>query len=224
MLMRYSSNFRRSAIRSAVLNENILARSSSSARVKLYQELKGRYILDEETPLFSAFLEEWHSFPDERDRLFLSYILFALNDLTVMVTSIGWLFPFLRQAPSELKTGDLVAYFEHLAQTSYPEIKAWSPSTLCRMARHYLASVRDFGLASGGTRKVTVRPALQPAALRLLLKALLMVKVPSDEIIRHQAFKILGIAPSEIVETLAELNRQRVLRFRMQADVIELFL
>jgi hypothetical protein len=69
-----------------------------------------------------------------------------------------------------------------------------------------------------------VRPSLQPAPVRLLLRALMLTGVPTSEIIRHDAFKVLGIAPGEVVNTLSELNRHGVLRFRMQADVIELSL
>lgn len=224
MLMERVPEYRAAAFRAAVIDDNILARASLSARAKLYKEIKGRYLLDTDSALFTAFLTEWRAYPDPHDRQLLSYILFALNDRTVFVTSRDWLFPHLRQASSELRIGDLTVFFQRLGKTSHPEVAAWTPITLTRVAQHYLASVRDFGLATGGTRKIAVRPSLQPAAVRLLLRSLLLAGVPSAETIRHKAFKILGIAPGEVVDVLAELNRQGKLRFRMQADVIELSL
>jgi hypothetical protein len=216
--------YRAASFRTAVIDDNILARTSASARAKLFQELKGRYLLDLDSPLFAAFLAEWRSHPDTHDRQLLAYTLFVLNDRTVYLTSRDWLFPHLRQASSELRIGDLLVFFQLRGKTDYPDVAAWTPITLTRVAQHYLASVRDFGLATGGTRKIAVRPSLQPGPVRLLIRALMLTGVPSLEIIRHDAFKILGITPGEVVDILSELNRHGALRFRMQADVIELSL
>lgn len=45
--------------RSLVIGENRLARSSVSARQKVWKELKSRYLLDRDHPLFDAFWAEW---------------------------------------------------------------------------------------------------------------------------------------------------------------------
>jgi hypothetical protein len=224
MLMERVPDYCASTFRTAVIDDNTLARTSASARAKLFQELKGRYLLDLASPLFAAFLDEWLAHPDNHDRQLLAYIFFVLNDRTVFLTSRDWLFPHLRQASSELRIGDLIVFFQLLGKTDYPEVAAWTPITLTRVAQHYLASVRDFGLATGGTRKVAVRPSLQPGTVRLLLRALMLSGVPAPEIICHHAFKILGIDPGEVVDVLSELNRHGALRFRMQSDVIELSL
>jgi hypothetical protein len=224
MLMERVPEYRAPAFRTAVIDDNILARASVSARDKLFKELKGRYILDLDSALFSAFIAEWRAHPDSHERQLLAYTLFALNDRTVYTTSRDWLHPHLRQAASELRIGDLLVYYQSIGRTTFPEVAAWTPITLTRVAQHYLASVRDFGLATGGTRKTAVRPSVQPAPVRLLLRALMLAGVPSAEIIRHDAFKILGITPGEVVDVLSELNRHGALRFRMQADVIELSL
>lgn len=224
MLMERVPDYCASSFRTAVIDDNTLARTSASARAKLFQELKGRYLLDLDSPLFAAFLDEWLAHQDNHDRQLLAYIFFALNDRTVFLTSRDWLFPHLRQASSEMRIGDLIVFFQRLGKTDYPEVAAWTPITLTRVAQHYLASVRDFGLATGGTRKVAVRPSLQPGPVRLLLRALMFSGIPTPQIIRHDAFKILGIAPGEVVDILSELNRHGALRFRIQADVIELYL
>jgi hypothetical protein len=224
MVMEKVPEYSAASFRTAVIDDNILARTSASARAKLFQELKGRYLLNLDAPLFAAFLAEWRAHPDAHDRRLLAYTLFVLNDRTVFVTSRDWLFPHLRQPSSELRIGDLIVFFQRLGKINYPEIAAWTTITLTRVAQHYLASVRDFGLATGGTRKIAVRPSLQPGPVRLLIRALVLCGVPSSEVIRHDAFKILGIAPGEVVDILSELNRHGALRFRMQADVIELSL
>jgi hypothetical protein len=93
---------------------------------------------------------------------------------------------------------------------------------LTRVAQHYLASIRDFGLATGTTKKLAVRPALYASPVRLLVKALRLRRVSPIEIVRNDSFKLLGIGPEEIVDALSQLKREGELRFRMQADVVEL--
>jgi hypothetical protein len=56
----------------------------------------------------------------------------------------------------------------------------------------------------------------------LLLRALEILRVPPLQIVRHESFKILGIVPDEVIDALSQLNRQGDIRFRMQADVVEL--
>lgn len=224
MLMERAPGFTPADFRNSVLKENALTRASHSARLKLFKELKGRYLLDEGSPLFVAFLREWQTHSDSQERQLLAYTLFTLNDRTVYVTSRDWLFPRLQQASSELRIGDLTVFFQSIGRKDHPEVAEWTPITLTRVAQHYLASVRDFGLATGGIRKIAVRPSLRPAAFRLILRALTLAGIPAAQVIQHEAFKILGIAPTEVLDSLAELNRRGSLRFRMQADVIELSL
>lgn len=209
-------------IRPLIMDGNLLARATASARSKLFKELKGRYILDPKDPLFSAFIGEWSKVTNPEEKNLLIFTLLALNDRTVMVTSCEWLFPHLRKADSELRVPDLEVFFTSLGKTSHGEIAQWTESTLKRVAQHYLATVRDCGLASGAINKRAHRPALYAAPVRLMLRALEIARVPLSEIVAHDSFKILGIAPGEVVDSLSELNRHGALKFRQQADVIEL--
>ncbi len=211
-------------IRRLVMEENLLARATTSARSKLYKELKGRYLLDPGVPLFTLFLDEWARVTISEEKNLLAFVLLALNDRTVMLTSCEWLFPHLRKAGSDLRVGDLETFFASLGKTSHPEVSKWTESTLKRVVQHYLATVRDCGLAQGAIRKRAHRPALYAAPVRLLLRALQIGRFAPAEIIVHESFKILGIAPGEVVGELSELNRQGAISFRQQADVIELTL
>ena len=208
--------------RRAVVDENTLLRGSVAARKKIFKELKGRYLLDGGHPLYSAFHQEWCRCGSDQERALTAYVLFALNDKTVAVTSMEWFYPHLRRAPCEIRVGDLVTYLRQMGKGRHPEVTKWSPSTLTSVAQHYLASIRDFGLATGTTKKVAVRPALYGCPVRLLLAALRMLRVSPLRVVRHEAFKLLGIAPEEAIDTLSQLNRSGDLRFRMQADVVEL--
>lgn len=207
--------------RTLVLEENCLSRASVSARRKLWEEIKARYLLDSNDPLFAAFWAEWRRCESESERGLTAYILFALNDHLVTDLGTEWLFPLLRRAPAEIRVADVLAFIER-AESSHPEVRSWSPETRHAVSQKYTASIRDFGLAKGAVRKTTVRPALYGAPARLLIRALRLADVTSFDLMRSTAFRLLGLDVGEIIDALGELNRLGALRFRMQGDVIEL--
>ncbi len=207
--------------RTLIIERNIALKKNSASRAKLYQELKGRYILDENHPLFRLFFSEWKCARDEIERTQIIYGFFCLNDRTVFSTSVEWLFPRLGSAPSALSVSDLLAFYR-AGTKQHPEISAWSENTLERVARHYLASVRDFGFATGKKQKQTVRPALTAGAIRFLLRCLKLSGASDRDLIRHKGFRIFGIHEDEIIDLLYSLNREGCICFRMQGDVIEL--
>ena len=208
--------------RSLVIKENCLARGSVSARRKLWEELHARYRLDSAAPLFAAFWQEWRCSKTEPERSLTAYILFALNDRLVTDLGTEWLFPLLRRAPADLRVGDVLAYLGRARQ--HPEVGKWSEETTVAVAQKYCASIRDFGLANGIVRKLTVRPALYGSPVRLLVRALRLVGIPPSALVQARIFRLLGVETTEVIDALSELSRIGELRFRMQGDVVELSL
>ena len=206
--------------RHLVIEENCLARGPVSARRKLWKELHARYRLDGADPLFAAFWQEWRRSKVEPERSLTAYILFALNDRLVSDLGTEWLFPLLRRSPAELRVGDVLAFLARARQ--HPEVAKWSEQTTEAVAQKYCASVRDFGLAKGVIRKVTVRPALYGSPVRLLVRALRLAETPPFALVQAPIFRLLGVDTTEVVDALGELSRTGALHFRMQGDVVEL--
>ena len=206
--------------RHLVIEENCLARGPVSARRKLWEELHSRYRLDGADPLFGAFWQEWRRTEAEPERSLTAYILFALNDRLVTDLGTEWLFPLLRRSPAELRVGDVRAFLARARQ--HPEVAKWSEETAAAVARKYCTSIRDFGLAKGVVRKLTVRPALYGSPVRLLVRALRLVGTPPFALVQAPIFRLLAMDTSEVVDALSELSRTGALCFRMQGDVVEL--
>lgn len=207
--------------RALVIEENVLARPSAAARSKLWKELKGRYRLDAADPVFSAFWTEWRRCESDPERGLTAYVLFSLNDRLVAEIGCEWLFSLLRRAPADIRVADVLAFIS-LAEVDHPEVSSWSPKTRLAVAQKYGASVRDFGLAKGTSRKTTIRPALYASPVRLLVQALRLAGVRPLELVRARAFRLLALDESEVIDALGELNRMGSLRFRMQGDIVEL--
>ncbi len=207
--------------RRRVVDENRLAKPSTAARAKLWKELKARYRLDAQDPLFAAFWSEWQRCASEAERSLTAYVFFALNDRLVADLGTEWLYPLLRRAPAEVRLADVVAFIER-AFRAHPEARAWSDQTRLAVAQKYTASIRDFGLAHGTVRKTSIRPALYGSPTRLLVQALRLAGIAPLDIVHAPAFKLICLDTSEVIDALAEMNRIGALRFRMQGDVVEL--
>lgn len=207
--------------RKLVIDDNALARGSAAARRKLWQELKSRYLLDGEHPLFAAFWREWTRSGSDAERALTAYCLLALNDRLVADLGTEFLYPRLRRAPAALRVDDVLTFLRH-AQQSHPEVREWSAKTTTAVAQKYCASIRDFGLATGTIGKQTVRPALYGAPTRLLIHALRLTERSDFALLDAPVFKLLTLEGPEVIDSLGELNRDGQLRFRMQGDVVEL--
>jgi hypothetical protein len=207
--------------RKLVVDANRLAKPSKAAREKLWKELRARYRLDAEDPLFAAFWAEWTRCSSESERSLTAYVFFALNDRLVSDLGLELLYPLLRRAPAELRLADVLAFIER-AYRAHPEARAWSDETRIAVAQKYTASIRDFGLARGTIRKTTIRPALYGAPVRLIVRALRSAGVAPLDIVQSPVFKLLSLETTEVIDALGELHRVGALGFRMQGDVVEI--
>jgi hypothetical protein len=208
--------------RELVVEENCLTRASTAARKKVWAELRKRYLLDRRQPLYEAFWSEWHRSRSDPERGLTTYLLLALNDRLVADLGTQWLFTYLRRAPAELRVEEVRNFIHRASQTDHPEVKEWTEDTQLHVAQHYMASIRDFGLASGKSKKWSVRPALYGAPVRLLVRVLRLARVNDLDVLVSPVFRLLALDGAEVIDALGELNQQGKLRFRMQADVVEL--
>ena len=206
---------------SLVIEENCLTRSSIATRRKLWKELRSRFRLDANDDLFKIFWTEWQCCGSDPERDLTAYVLLALNDRLVADLGVEWLFPLLVRAPVELRAREVRAFIERAAG-QHPEVLGWSEKTASAVAQKYCASIRDFGLAKGIAKKVTVRPSLYGAPVRLLLRALRLIGTADLDIIRHRIFRLLAIDVPDVIAAFGELNSLEQMRFRMQGDVVEL--
>lgn len=211
----------RAGYRSLVVDANCLAKPSTASRGKLWEELRARYVLDGNDALFQAFWAEWRRSESDGERALTAYVLFALRDRLVSDLAIDHLHPLLRSAPAELSVDNVLAFLRR-AEPLHPEVRGWSDQTRSAVAQKYLASIRDFGLARGVVRKVTVRPALYGSPVRLLVRSLRLVKMPEIQVVQARVFRLLALEAPEVIDALGELNRSGAVRFRMQGDVVEL--
>ncbi|MBK8482435.1 MAG: DUF1819 family protein [Proteobacteria bacterium] len=211
----------RAEYRRRVIEDNVLSRRTAAAREKTWKELAARYGIDGASPLFRAFLEEYRRASSENDRALTAYLLFALHDRLVCDLGTEWIYQYLRTAPGDLRTADVLAFLRS-RERSHPEIAGWSTSSRENIASHYLSALKEFGLARGAQRKASVRPAPGSASVRFLLRALQLSGVGNLAAVQSPLFRLLGLSLDETVDLLFRLSATGSLRCRIQGDVVDL--
>ena len=211
----------RERYRRAVIEENALGRRTRAARAKAWKELAPRYGINGATPLFRQFLYEHGRASSENDRAITAYLLFALRDRLACDLGIDWLYQYLRAAPAELRTADVLAFLNAREQ-SHPEIAAWSPSSRENIASHYLSALKEFGFARGAQKKMSVRPAPGAAPVRFLLRALLLAGPGTLAAVQSPLFRLLGLSLDETGDLLFQLHADGAIRFQLQGDIVEI--
>ncbi len=211
----------RAEYRRRVIEDNILSRRTVAAREKTWKELAARYGIDGAAPLFRVFIEEYRRTSSENDRALTAYLLFALHDRLACDLGTEWIHQYLRNAPGDLRTADVLAFLRS-RERSHPEIAGWSTSSRENIASHYLSALKEFGLARGAQRKASVRPAPGAAPARFLLRALRLSGVSNLAAVQSPLFRLLGLSLDETVALLFRLNANGALRCRIQGDVVDL--
>jgi hypothetical protein len=211
----------RAEYRRRVIEDNVLSRRTAAAREKAWKEVAARYGIDGAAPLFRVFLEEYRRASSENDRALTAYLLFALHDRLACDLGTEWLYQYIRTAPAELRTADVLAFLKS-RERIHSEIAGWSTSSRENIASHYLSALKEFGLARGAQRKASVRPAPGAAPVRFLLRALQLSGVSNLAAVQSPLFRLLGLSLDETVDLLFRLSAERVLRCRIQGDVVDL--
>jgi hypothetical protein len=211
----------REQYRRAVIEDNVLGRGTRAAREKAWKELAARYGFDGTSAIFRAYLEEYRRATSEADHALTSYLLFAVRDRLVRDLGTEWLYEYLRAAPAELRPVDVLAFLAS-REPEHPEIAAWSASSRANIAVHYLSALKEFGLARGGRRKLTIRPSPGAPPVRFLLRALLLSGATELAAVESPLFRLLGLSLEDTVALLSQLTAASALRCRIQGDVVDL--
>jgi hypothetical protein len=99
---------------------------------------------------------------------------------------------------------------------------AWGEDTLLHVARHALASLRDFGVLEGSGQKYLI-PILLPAEPFVFIAFDLLNKNGSGERVLHSLeWGLFNLKPNDVEEHLIEAHQQRLCEYFAAGTVIRL--
>jgi hypothetical protein len=217
------ANLSTDAVRSLIVEENVLNKRTDVNRKKTLKKLTERYSLKRDNPVFAHFLTAYYTEVNSSQRALLGYLLLCANDLLVRRLSADWLAPRLARDGTALATDDLVKHVSDVGQ-KVPALARWTPVTRLHVCQHYLGSVRDFGLAEGRVVKRSQRPY---AGSRVLVYALQLGRLqglkPLD-LLASDWMRVLGLDLDTAITRMYQLNAEGLAKFRMAGHVAELTL
>ena len=201
-----------STYRSAVMDENVLGKATTSGREWAFRQLRRFYALDPQSLLFRALRDLWEHDPDGQPLLAL---LCALARDPVLRASASVI---VGSAPGEVvTTSDFQAAIESKFPAAYKEI------TLRTTAQNVASSWDQAGYLHQERRRSKVRTRVHPTSAATAY-ALMLGYLQGG---RGQALfdtlwaRVLDQAPSHLLDLAAAASQQGMLELRQAGGVIE---
>jgi hypothetical protein len=212
LLSEFPPDAAQSAYRSAVMDENLLGKATTSGREWAFRQLRRFYALDPQSLLFRALRDLWEHDPNGQPLLAL---LCALARDPVLRASAAVI---VGSAPGEVVT---TSDFRAVIESRFPA--AYKENTLRTTARNVASSWDQAGYLQQGRRRSKVRTRVHPTS-GAIAYALMLGYLQGG---RGQALfdtpwvRVLDQVPSNLLDLAAAASKQEMLELRQAGGVIE---
>lgn len=216
-----SSTFAAKDYKNLVLHENAAGKATEAGRNKAWSGLRERYLMDPAVEEFLAFVSAMGSATDPRDRGLIAFLMFARNERLFREITLEHISPLLGKPEIVVDQTSVEDAIERRLKEQGIE---WSPVTLETVRQHIMSALKDYGVVTGSQQK---RPAeLNPGYEVIVFAAQLgrLQGLTDRQILDSDWFKLLGLCRTDVINLLFAAARARKLRFRIQADVVEITL
>ncbi|MGE5620371.1 MAG: BrxA family protein [Sphingomonadaceae bacterium] len=205
--------------RRLVLDQNVAGKRSAASRQKLWQQLRLRYILDCSIPESAAFLSAMASTSSPSERGLLCLLMMARTDRLFRDVTLESISPLLTRDGTVVSSDEVQRTVERCLRT---EGVSWSPETVVSVRQHLLAALKDCGVLRGSITRRTVRPRPGTPFALLASRFALLEGLTPRQTLESRWFRLLGMGGEQVADLLRAAAREGALRFRMQAEVVEL--
>jgi hypothetical protein len=207
--------------RAAILEHNAARKDSHTARNWAWLRLKLRYALDSpESPEYAAFRTAMLD-PDPIGRGLTAYLMLARTDRLFRESSLRLLVPHI-SAPATVLDQEKVLDCVDSARSK--EGLKWSAASVRQIAAHILTSWKDFGLVEGSKVRRTVEPRPSHATITFAIELSRAEGKSDRQALESRWFTLLGMTKPAVEAALYAAGRAGVLKYRSQADVVEIVL
>lgn len=206
--------------RRLIIKDNAAGKRSASARNWIWLRLKLRYALDRpRSAEFQAFRTAMDATTAPAERGILCGLMVARNDRMLRDLATELISPHLTTGGALLQRDDVIAGVEERRAGGGFE---WSPKSVRSMALHFMTSAKEFGWVAGH-RTLKIQRIVPGAEASAFAATLGKLEGLSDrQVLDGRWFQVMGCDSARAAECLAAAARKGRVRFRMQADVVEL--
>ncbi len=199
--------------------ENIFGKSSRSWISQFLGIFKQRYLTDEATVKSLVTLVKG-GFPAESlDRVLYFYATQSDLLLHDVVTEV--LLAFREEGRIEILPADIRAALEAWIDEGKTNGR-WSENTITRATRSVMATLRDFGVLQGASKK-QLAPFFLPMEAFAYLALVLQQDQPSGErLINHPEWQLFFLSPAAVEQLFAEANQHHLLEYHAAGSIIRI--
>ena len=202
-----------------ILRENIFAKASRSRIKDILAVFRQRYLVEEDVVKALVVLVKKRFPAASLDRVLYFHAAQADSLLHVAVTEI--LMPMQAQGTADI---DILTFQKKLPNWVDKGLSTttWSESTIVRVARGLLTTLRDFGVLQGAVNK-RIAPAYMPITAFAYIAFYLKQHQPSGaKLLVHPAWKLFFMNPELVERFLYEGNQHHLLEYHAAGTVTRL--
>lgn len=199
------------AFRAAIVEENVLLKSTATTRRESFRRLRELYGLDETIPIFRGLRDLWDA--DAAAQPLLALFCALARDALFR----GTLSVILATPPGKEVTPQMI---EHAVQQSFPD--RYNPTTLANVGRHAASSWQQSGHLQGRARKTRTAVGLSPGAVAYALWLGYLCGARGDTLFTTTWARLLD-APAHVLHAqAAAASKQGFLEYRHTGAITEI--
>ena len=227
ILFSYLSNLSKNdctleSARNAVIKENILSKRTYQTRKRCWQLLCYRYFPSKYSDIYlNPIISLYKKNVSEMLKKGLLYYHYSTSDLFAYEVTIKLIYKLLHKGFTNISSRIVDEFLDSMAE-SHPEVNTWSHSTCQSLIKHYLSSLRDFGIFEGKARKKIHRPRVEQALFLYVASVLKDCGKSSRDILVSEDFKLFLLTPAEVVNRFAEASQDNKIIFRKSGKIVSI--
>lgn len=208
-------------IKTAVINDDILGKSTHGTRKAVYEKVNQRYLSNFEIREQLAKVVNNSSNSNEKKQ----YIYYELcKSEPILYDAItGPVWDRFENGYSGVDISDLQVWLDDISD-NHPEILEWSPQTRKKLLSNIITVMRDFGLMSGKTRKVFESGYIPINVFGYIFYRLTdtLDMIGPQSIIEHPDFRLFLKDEDDVIALLDDASAAGFCTFKRQGSVMTL--
>lgn len=199
--------------------ENAFGKASRSRITDLAAILRQRYLNDAELRATLVALAQGGMPNEALDRIL--YFLSLRNDVLLHDAVTELLLPAYGRGQAEVTTLSVVAWLREQVAAGNT-VSAWSEETLVNVAQHLLATLRDFGIMTGASRKRIQVPYVPLQAFCLLALLRFRELGSSELLLQDPEWRVFFLSTLAVERMFLEAHQERLLEYDAAGRIIRI--
>lgn len=202
-----------------VRRENLFGKASRSRIEDILAIFKQRYLADPEILAALVTLAQAPMPATGFDRIL--YYLSIQNDTLLHDVVTELVLPMYQRGQSEISVADLTRWVQQQVLAGYTE-RAWSTTTILRVAQESLATLRDFGVLQGIKQKRITPPYLPVEAFCFLALLRYRELQSGERLLRDPVWQLFFLPDLAVERSFIEAHQEKLLEFYAAGRVVRI--